>query len=345
MSRPLDFIVFGVPRSGTKALVRALNLHPQVYCAMERFHFHTDHSQLSFPDSFVDASNIWDRQDLAKIESIRRALTKKQDVRYVGNKLPRYYLALQRINREIPHLKNIWIYRSPYGFMPSWNRRELDHHKGQWPAGQIGLIGLLELLVCIENSLALGKDVFVFPYAHGLTQSPEVTLQSIAFIGADPLLYDRSTFEKKQRLQAEKQRTRGKEGLQRLALAPFEEELLQALRISELDVILEQGRGFLLSEVGAPLNEFLAHAAGVLPIAIDRAFKACDNHALPSFAREYLRRNQANFAGLLKLADGSKALASLQRSGTFERLRSLYVQRWAFRRKLAALRFGGSAWA
>jgi hypothetical protein len=30
MGHPLDFIVFGVPRSGTKAL-HALNLHPHVY--------------------------------------------------------------------------------------------------------------------------------------------------------------------------------------------------------------------------------------------------------------------------------------------------------------------------
>jgi len=30
MSHPLDFIVFGVPRSGTKALVHSLNLHPHV---------------------------------------------------------------------------------------------------------------------------------------------------------------------------------------------------------------------------------------------------------------------------------------------------------------------------
>jgi hypothetical protein len=37
MDHPLDFIVFGVPRSGTKGLVHALNLHPHVYCAPERF--------------------------------------------------------------------------------------------------------------------------------------------------------------------------------------------------------------------------------------------------------------------------------------------------------------------
>jgi hypothetical protein len=35
MRHTLDFIVFGVPRSVTKALAHALNLHPHVYCAEE----------------------------------------------------------------------------------------------------------------------------------------------------------------------------------------------------------------------------------------------------------------------------------------------------------------------
>ena len=47
MAKQLDFVIFGVPRSGTKALVRALNLHPHVYCAMERFHFRADHAQIT----------------------------------------------------------------------------------------------------------------------------------------------------------------------------------------------------------------------------------------------------------------------------------------------------------
>jgi hypothetical protein len=125
-SRPPDFIVFGVPRSGTKTLVRALNLHPHVYCAMERFHFRADHSRITFPDSFLDESEIRDRHDLGKVKRIREEIADKHDIRHVGNKLPRYYFTVDRINRDVPALKNIWIYRSPFGFMQSWNRRELN---------------------------------------------------------------------------------------------------------------------------------------------------------------------------------------------------------------------------
>jgi hypothetical protein len=74
MARELDFIIFGFPRSGTKALIRELNLHPHVYCAQERFHFGTDHSRLVFPNSFLDPSTARDTEDLGKIDAIARAL-------------------------------------------------------------------------------------------------------------------------------------------------------------------------------------------------------------------------------------------------------------------------------
>jgi Sulfotransferase family len=336
MARPLDFIVFGVPRSGTKALVHALNLHPHVYCAMERFHFRADHSRISFPDSFLATRGISNKDDLAKIECIGKDLTKKGDVRYAGNKLPRYYFALHRINQEVPTLKNIWIYRSPYGFMQSWNRRELDSQRGQWPAGQVGLFGLLELLCCIEACLNLDKDVLVFPYDYGLNRSARPMLRALDFLGADPGLYARHRFKKKQL-------PKGQDGSHRLPLKDYEEEILGALKVKELDAILHQERSVRVSEVAAPLGDYLRRIAAVLPRAVDRAFAACDNRAVPSYGWDYVRRNRAELGSLLKLADGSKTLADFQRFGAYQRLKSLYVQRWALRRRLAAIWLSGSA--
>jgi hypothetical protein len=68
------------------------------------------------------------------------------------------------------------------------------------------------------------------------------------------------------------------------------------------------------------------------------AFLACDNRAVPSFGRDYFIRNRAELDGLLKLADGSKALAGFQSFGAIERLKSLYMQRWSLKRRLAAMR-------
>ena len=223
MTRPLDFIVFGVARSGTKTLARALNLHPHVYCAQERFYFRVDHSQITFPNSFLDSSDISNSYDLDKIERVRTALAEKSDIRHIGNKLPSYYFRLEQINRDIPALKNIWIYRSPYGFMQSWNRREaskLGTRKGRWRAGQVGLFGLLELLCCIDNCVRLKKDVFIFPYDHGLNRSSEPITQALHFLGAAPGLHDLATFEARYL-------NKRREAPHRLPLKSYEKEILE----------------------------------------------------------------------------------------------------------------------
>jgi hypothetical protein len=330
MGHPLDFIVFGVPRSGTKALAHALNLHPNVYCAPERFHFRTDHSRISFPDSFLDASDGSDEESVEKIQQISNELARKVDVTHVGNKLPRYYFALHRINREVPALKNIWIYRSPYGFVQSWNRRELGKERGNWPAGQIGLFGLLELFCCIEACVSLTKDVLVFPYDHGLNRSVEPVLQALEFLGADPKLYPWKRFERRQLPSHQ-------DGSHRLSLKDYEQRLLNVLNIKELDAILHQERSMRLFEVAASLKDYLRSIASILPRALDEAFAACENRAVPSYGRTYVWRNREELSWLLRLAQDSKTLADFQRLGLYQRLKSLYLQRWRLKRRLLSL--------
>jgi hypothetical protein len=331
MNRKLDFIVFGIPRSGTKTLVRALNLHPHVYCAMERFHYRADHSQIVFPDSFLDASDIRDRHDLNKIRRIKKELAAKGEILHAGNKLPRYYFALERLNAGVPALKNLWIYRSPYGFMQSWNRRELNSRRGRWRAGQVGLFGLLELLCCIKNCLRLQKGIFIFPYDHGLNHSSGALDQAIDFLGAAPRTYDRAKF-------AAKYLAKRQEAPHRLALRDYEAEILEALRVRELDAILSQDRGFLVAEVAHLLKDYLDSISDILPSAVDRAFAACDNRAAVSFGREHFRRNRLELQDLTKLLQASKFVQEFQRFNLYHRLNSLYVQRWALKRRLGSIR-------
>jgi hypothetical protein len=327
MTRPLDFIIFGIPRSGTKGLVRAVNLHPHVYCAMERFHFRTDHSRVTFPESFLDPNGLGGREDPDKIKHIKEELGKKADVRCVGNKLPRYYFALDRLNREIPSLRNIWIYRSPRGFVPSWNMREQTTGKGRWPTGQIGLFGVLELLVCLENCLALNKDILVFPYSHGLGKSTKSVLQTVEFLGADPPLYDANRFADMQRNREEKRLGAAPSAIKRIPLNDHEEEFLAALRIADLDAIIEKGPALLLSEIAKPLREYLRSIDEALPAAIDKAFSACTSPAVEAFGRGHFNRNCTEFGSLCERAKGSVALARFRRFDAMSRLKAFYRQR------------------
>lgn len=207
-----------------------------------------------------------DRHDLGKVSRVREEIAWKKDIRHVG-KLPRYYFVLRRINHEVPTLKNIWIYRSPYGLMQSWNRREKESQRGRWRAVQIGLFGLLKLLSCIDNCIRLRKDVFLFPYEEGLNRSCVPITGAPDFLGAAPGLYDLASFETHYLSQR-------REAPHRLALTGYEEEILDALAVKELNAIMEQAPGVMLSTVAGALRDYLGMIAGKLPSAIDRAFAA-----------------------------------------------------------------------
>ena len=330
MSRPLDFLVFGIPRSGTKGLVRLLNLHPHIYCAMERFGFREDHSRIRFPESFVDRRGLWDEHDLTKVARLTGELAGKDDVSCVGNKLPRYYLALDRLNREVPALKNIWIYRSPFGFMQSWNGRERSQ-KSRWRAGQVGLFGLVELFYCIRSVLHLPKDVLLFPFECGLIQSAEPIMETYEFLGVPPTRFDRAAFET--RLSTKPHGTS-----HRRSLEPYEAELLETLRVRDLDEILAREHANLVSEVAPQLQDYMRSVAPLLPRALDSAFDACDNLSASNYGKEFFHRNRQELASFAPLTEASEAIASFRRFGFYRRLTFFYEQRRALRRRLAAIR-------
>jgi hypothetical protein len=339
----LDFIVFGVARSGTGALARALNFHPNVYCAKERFSIRDNHSLISFPDSFIDGSTIERLRHRAKILQVKAELARKKDISHVGNKLPRYYLVLERLKRELPKLKGVLIYRSPRGFMPSWNRRELRGRR--WPAGQVGLFGLLELFVCLTNCLRESRDILVFPYESGLNRSMEPILQALDFLGASPEVYDRHVFERKQ-LMREVIPSR------QVPLADHEEEILDTLGVGDLDQLMDQGRAITISQLAVPLSEYMKQIAGLLPRAFDRAFRACADTTVQRFSVRYFDHYRAELDGLMKAMKGSGLTVQLRRprprqrfaSWSRERLRrSLLIhflsQRTSFQQRLGQVRW------
>ena len=330
MRQRLSFIVFGVPRSGTKALARALSLHPNVLCASERFDYTTDHSRLSYPDDFLDRPRLMDCLDWEKLQEVEAMSAAKTDVRFVGNKLPRYYLALDRINSELPALRNIAIYRSPSGFIPSWNRRERNHGESRWLAGEIGLFGFLELLVCLQN-LVRQPRAFLFPYALGLNESVEPVLGALEFIGADPERFDRETFVA--RLMPKRVTNP-----RRIPLEPHEAEFLDRVKARELDRLVGRSWGVVTPSVASQLDDHLRSIRPILPAAIDEAFARCGNPAASVYGSRYLANHRQELAGLLELTEGSEFVAGLRRYGPARRLSHLYSQRRLLKRRLRSIR-------
>jgi hypothetical protein len=332
-SRRLDFVVFGVPRSGTKGLARALNLHPNVYCALERLPYDVDPARLTFPDAFLTKRDLRDRRRLPQRDRIARVLLAKPDVRHVGNKNPRYYLTLEMVNAGLPELRNLWIYRSPSGLMQSWDRKQAHYRSSaNWQRGQVGLFGLLELLCCLDTCSRFTRDIFVFPYEAGLNGSSVPIIQALEFLGADPTTFDRAAF-------TSKHLPKRRSDAHRDPLHEHERELLDALHAPDLDLILDQRRGFLVSSVRQELREYLALVGDRLPAALDQAFTGYRDPAVRVYGAAFFARHRRELERLVAMAAGrSRVLADFQRYTVHRRLRSVYLQRRTFAKKLAATR-------
>ena len=94
----------------------------------------------------------------------------------------------------------------------------------------------------------------------------------------------------------------------RLLLRDYEEEFLAALRIRDLDDVMEQGRVLTLSEIAKPLHDFLASIGDVLPSAMDRAFSGARTRRSHAFGRDHFNRNRKEFVGLLARATQRRSL-------------------------------------
>lgn len=324
----LSFIVFGVPRSGTKALVRALNLHPNILCASERFDYRADHSRLTFPADFLDRPRSADRLDRRKHRELRAAAVGKSEILFIGNKDPRYYLTLDRINAQVPGLRNIWIYRSPYAVVPSWNRKERDHGRSRWPAGAVGLFAYFDLIVCLQRVVS-GARPFVFPYELGLNRSAEPILAAAEFIGADRARFDRHTFDA---TVLPKRVTNPR----RIPLEPFEIGFLEDVRAGELDEIMEGNWGVATESLASELADYLRRIKPVLPRAIDEGFGHCANQAARTYGARYVASNRVALDGLLEITAGSELMADLQHFGPIRMAKFALSQRHLVTRRLTA---------
>ncbi len=324
--RGLDFIVFGVPRSGTKGLVRALNLHPEVLCANEQFNLRTDHGRISFPEDFLGGRPLMHPQDSRKLRQLRSTVAEKPTIRHVGNKWPRYYLDLPKVDREARRLRKLLIYRSPRGFMPSWDRRELLHRESRWHAGEVGLFGFLDLITCLA-AIAEANDVFLFPYELGLNQSIDPILEALAFIGVDPEAFDRRTF-------CSEHLPLKVESKKRLPLADYELRFLEDVQVDALDAIMENRSGPVDPALVSEIDAYLRSVKQVLPAAVDRAFRSCRNPAVRSFGAHYFSSNRDRVGRLLDLTAGSRAMSDFLNFGVRRRAEYAFHQRFLLAQRM-----------
>lgn len=277
----MHFTVLGIPRSGTTALARALNLHPQVFCAMEYFLSEFDYSGNAALMRFSDPEY---RKGHRSAELTREIYeTKQRENLIYGNKNPRYYHFLNGILAQIPRAKHIGIYRPGGGFCASWNRRAQNPNDA-WSHGMTGLIAVLEL---VAFSLRLAgftgsrKAFRIYNYHELFFNDASHYEKLIDWLGAPPdgeasAGFRRTEFGKMKAVQS-------------AHLTEREQELWSLARCATLDSVFSRAAVLSLSDISDDLTRYRAWWA-----TAEKTLSAFLEAELSDAERTYLLKEEHN---------------------------------------------------
>lgn len=198
MSRQILF-VSGVPRSGTTALVKLLNLHPAMMIGTERY-FEPIQAGVLEPGMFERARFL----DVRKEDCHGRGFqippadwgARYDAARVIGDKFPRLYAHLDTIEARFPRARHLYVFRNPLSVAESYESRRTDpgdhwvkgwrEALGEWNASLARFAGLFPgaggkvLLLPYEDTFgSVGAMRRVFAWL-GLTPPPRARLAPLA---------------------------------------------------------------------------------------------------------------------------------------------------------------------
>ena len=238
----LDFIVFGVGRSGTTAVAHYLNSIERIHCGIELFPPYLDHRKLVVPDSFLDGPIVPNTSVNGRV-SYQSVLQNGNKIKCYGNKTPDYYYRLEGVMSEIGQPKAILCYRDIAKVAQSYSMRAQKVKDG-WPRGRTGLFAFLDLaLLMMSLNSVNSESIFVIPHM-ALKKDWLKTISSAALFldGGHPPDFDA---DKIAIINSTKRRT---EKTKKPKLNPLELKLLKIFDQAKIDSIFIQDQTFMLSE-------------------------------------------------------------------------------------------------
>ena len=132
-------IVGGCPRSGTTALTRLLNCHPDVLLGDERYYWLFEHRRIAARhfarERFLDvreADRHWAEGRAPWPEGDIAARYDRASV--IGDKYPRLADVADHLVSALPGAQLVWIVRNPLSVAESYEARRADEADG-WPFG------------------------------------------------------------------------------------------------------------------------------------------------------------------------------------------------------------------
>jgi hypothetical protein len=128
----------GCARSGTTALARTLNRHPQISVGIERYKAKLDTSNVLTPDLFkkdrffdVKAGDTF-YDDLATMPANPKS-DEYRETNFLGDKIPRLYRHFDMLLNNFQNVRVLFIIRSPMAIAASWEARAKNNDDYWWP--------------------------------------------------------------------------------------------------------------------------------------------------------------------------------------------------------------------
>ena len=158
----MNYLFIGGPqRSGTSALARLLNQHPQIAIGIERYKYLFKRDRvgevgpaLFEPDRFLKirrAETNIGAHSYDDFEAIRR---KYDTVSYRGDKLPKIVDFHEIIAERFPDFRFVLLYRDPYRICSSWNVR-VQRERRPWPKNRDYRMAVDQINRRVRTSVAL----------------------------------------------------------------------------------------------------------------------------------------------------------------------------------------------
>ncbi|MBB94201.1 MAG: hypothetical protein CML68_06335 [Rhodobacteraceae bacterium] len=151
MTRPLDFLVYGLARSGTSAVASYLSAVPGVHCGVEVFPTFLDHGAIRAPRDFLSHEDpLWQPSSVRKVEILGAS------IRVWGNKTPTYFYNLAALYDQLGPVPSLLCLRGLDKVAASYSMRAADP-EDSWPRGRTGLFAYGDALVLLHALTQLDR--------------------------------------------------------------------------------------------------------------------------------------------------------------------------------------------
>lgn len=244
----LDFIVFGMPRSGTSATARYLSAMTGVHCGQEVFPMSLDHGKLDIPRAFVERQH--DKWNDSSAETVRE---QGDGIGIWGNKTPTYFYRLDQIMAELPECPAIVCLRAPRAIALSYSTRA-KAERDRWHVGRRGLYAAGDALMLAHVLAAFSQPerILVLPQNALLRDWKDAMARVAAHVApGHPVSYDPTLLKRIDKIKT-KQTLRRKQELE-----PVEDKALKRLEDAGLSAFFDREEIALLSDVQAELQDIL----------------------------------------------------------------------------------------